>query len=172
MKFLRELISWILAGVVAFGLAFIISNYLILNAIIPSGSMEPTIFTDDRLIASRLTYQFREPRRFDIIIFRPPHDPDIDYVKRLIGLPGETLWISEGIVYIDGELLEGANAYIKDAPSGTFGPFVIPDDEFFVLGDNRNNSADSRMWAYPFVSRDAIIGHALFKYYRGFEILN
>ncbi|MCL1936448.1 MAG: signal peptidase I [Defluviitaleaceae bacterium] len=170
-SFISELFSWIKAIVTAGIIALIVNNFVIVNAMVPTGSMESTIMTNDRIIAFRLSYLFNSPSRFDIVVFRNPDDESVLYIKRIIGMPGETLMIANGRVYIDGERLYEDDEFIKDNFFGTFGPFVIGEDEYFVLGDNRNNSEDSRAWDNPFVGRNAILGRAIFKYFRGFEIL-
>ena len=166
----KEILSWIKAIIVAGAAALFINNFILVNAIVPSGSMEPTIQTNDRVIAYRFSYLFANPRRFDIIVFDPPHsDEDVLFIKRIIGLPGETIRIHGGYVYVDGiRLME--DTFASDLIIGDFGPFEIGEDQFFVLGDNRNNSADSRSWPNPFVERNSIVGRAAFKYFRGFKL--
>ena len=163
----REAISWIKTIVFAFILAIAINKFVIVNAKVPSGSMENTIMTNDRIIAFRLSYLFSDPQRGDIVVFKYPDDPEekILYVKRIIGLPGETVEIIDGDVYIDGELLEGEEAYVKEPPVGDFGPIEVPEDAYFMLGDNRNNSADSRYWQNKFVYTDKIEGKVFMKYF-------
>jgi signal peptidase I len=133
--------------------------------------MESTIMTNDRVVAFRLSYLFSEPSRFDIIVFRNPDDPDVLYIKRIVGMPGETIMIENGNVYIDGVHLVEDRQFIKEEFFATSGPFTAGEGEFFVLGDNRNRSEDSRAWDTTFVSEDLIVGRAVFKYFRNFEIL-
>lgn len=168
--FKAELISWIKAIVAAGIIAFIVNNFVIVNALVPTGSMEPTIMTNDRIIAFRLSYMFSSPDRFDIVVFRRPYIEDL-FIKRIVGMPGETIMISNGGVYVNGERLYEDEQFIKEDFGGIAGPFTIGENEFFVLGDHRNNSDDSRGWAQPFVAEDMILGRAVFKYFRGFEIL-
>ena len=171
-KIKAEIISWIKAIVVAGLIALFVNNFIIVNALIPSGSMEPRIYPEDRVIALRLAYLFRDPQRFEIIVFKNPDDEEVLFIKRIIGLPGETVFIENGDIFIDGELLAGDD-FSKDEFWGItpFGPLNIPDNSYFVLGDNRNNSGDSRFWHNPFVHEDVILGRALFKYFREFAIL-
>mgnify|MGYP000703106790 CR=1 FL=1 len=99
----REILSWILTFALAIGAAFLIKNYLIINADVPTGSMENTIMTGDRLIGNRLAYLKSTPQRGDVVIFHYPDNEEELYVKRVIGLPGETVTVKDGKVYIDGK---------------------------------------------------------------------
>ena len=126
-------------------LALFCSKVLIVNATIPSGSMEDTILPGDRIIGFRLAYLLQEPDREDIIIFRFPDDESQVFIKRVIGLPGETVRIVDGRVYIDGSDTPLDEIYLKEAPQGSFGPYEVPKDSYFVMGDNRNHSHDSRL---------------------------
>lgn len=166
-----EIISWAKAIASAAIIAFIANNFILVNAMIPTGSMENTIMTNDRVVAFRLSYLFSSPSRFDIIVFHHPDRDGLLYIKRVIGLPGESVYLINGRIYIDGVYLAEDSAFAKEPFVGTFEPFIVGEGEYFVLGDNRNNSEDSRSWKYPFVTEDLIIGRAVFKYFRGFEIL-
>ena len=124
--------------------------------------METTLSENDNLIVDKLTYRFREPKRFDIIVFPFQHEEDTYYIKRIIGLPGETIYIDEeGNIYIDDEILQESygKEVIKDA-GRAYEPVVLGDDEYFVMGANRNNSQDSRDPSVGNISRSAIIGRA------------
>lgn len=169
-SFKEELFSWLKAIIFALVIVIFIQNFVIVNAMVPTGSMENTIMTNDRVIASRLSYLFNDPERFDIIVFRNPNNPDVLYIKRIIGLPGETIMLDNGNVYINDEILIEDSEFIKEDFLGTWGPFFVGENEFFVLGDNRNSSLDSRSWENPFVPKDLVVGRAIFKYFRGFEI--
>jgi len=171
MDMKKEIISWIKALASAALLALFLNNFVLVNAKVPTGSMEDTIMPGDRVVAFRHSYLFSDPDRFDIIVFRTPAGGDTLYIKRIIGLPGEQIKLQNGNIYIDGNLLEGDEQFAKEDFRGAFGPFDIGEGEFFVLGDNRNNSEDSRFWARPFVLEENIVGRAIFKYFRGFEIL-
>ena len=164
--FLEEIASW--GKIVVFVVAFttILNQFIILNASVPTGSMEISIMTNDRVIASRLSYLFRDPARFDIIIFLFPDDETEVYVKRIIGLPGETVIIRDGLVFIDDSPTPLRDDFVFIPPTGNYGPFEVPSGSYFVLGDNRNNSEDSRFWENPFVRRQAILGRAIFRYWR------
>lgn len=146
-------------------LALFCSKVLIVNATIPSGSMENTIHPGDRIIGLRLAYLCQEPKREDIVIFRFPDDESQVFIKRVIGLPGETVRIVDGQVYIDGSETPLEEMYLKEVPQGSFGPFEVPEDCYFVMGDNRNHSHDSRYWENHFVKKDEILAKAVFQYY-------
>lgn len=166
----KEILTWLVLGVVAFVLAKVITNFVIIKAEIPSNSMENTIMTDDRIIGNRLAYLFSSPKRGDIIIFKFPDDETQKYIKRIIGLPGETVEIKDGHVYIydsNGNVLEGPlnEPYIKEEmyTNGVLS-FTVPEDSYFVLGDNRNTSDDARYWTNSYVHEDKIYGEAWFRY--------
>lgn len=133
---------------------------------IPSGSMEPTLQIDDRLIVDKLSYRFHSPQRGDIVVFAPT---DVlkeqkfkdAFIKRVIGLPGEKVEVKGGRVYVNGKGLR--EAYIEDKPNYQWGPVTVPPDSYLVLGDNRNNSYDSHYWG--FVPRDRIIGRAIVRFW-------
>lgn len=167
---MQEIISYVWVIALAALLAFLIDRFVIINAKIPSSSMESTINIGDRVIGFRLAYLFSEPDRGDIIIFKWPDDESQTFIKRVIGLPGETVKISNGKVYINGEPIE--EDYLNEDMKGDFGPYIVPEDSYFVLGDNRNNSKDSRKWDNTFVSSDQILAKALFVYYPHIEKLN
>jgi len=151
-SFLRELL-------ITFGLALAI--YLVLQTSIQSSivsniSMEPGLIAGDRLIVIKPIYSFASPERGDVIIIHPPIEPQKEYVKRLIGLPGDTVQISGGRVFINATALE--EPYLKETPDYQYGPFTVPQNNYFVLGDNRNYSYDSHTgWT---VTGDKIIGKA------------
>ncbi|MEH2947619.1 signal peptidase I [Sporofaciens sp. JLR.KK001] len=151
--------------VIPVALALFCGKVLIVNANIPSGSMENTIHPGDRVIGSRLAYLSQDPQRSDIIIFKFPDDESQVFIKRIIGLPGEEIQIVAGAVYIDGAQVPLKEEYLKEIPQGSFGPYVVPEDSYFVMGDNRNNSHDSRFWKNHFVARDEILAKAWFQYF-------
>lgn len=154
---------------VSFLVAFVIFNFIIANAVVPSGSMKDTIDIGDRVIADRIIYKITGINRGDIIIFHPPIEgkENIYYIKRVIGLPGDTIEGKDEYVYINGEKLE--ESYVRSLLVNDFGPYTVPDDCYFMMGDNRTDSYDSRFWENKYVSSDKIIGKALFKYTNGFE---
>ena len=159
----REIMEWIIVIEVAVILAVVLNMFLIVNAIVPTASMEPTIMTNDRLFGNRLAYKNEDPSRGDIVIFKFPDDETQLFIKRIIGMPGDTVEMRDGSVYINGEKLD--EPYLAVIPYGEFGPVTVPDGAYFMMGDNRNNSADSRYWKQPFVYRDKILGKAAFCYF-------
>ncbi|MGN0316625.1 MAG: signal peptidase I [Lachnospira sp.] len=166
---ISEIISYVKIIVVAVLIAYLIVEYIIVNARVPSGSMRDTIWEDDKLIGLRLAYIFDEPERGDIVIFKYPDNEDEIFIKRLIGLPGDVVEIYGGHVYINGEMLK--EDYIKEPmiDDGLVHTYNVPDDCYFMLGDNRNNSKDSRFWNNTFVTKKQIVAKASFRYYSGEE---
>ena len=167
-SFTRELISWILLIVGAIAVAMIVNKTVLANTQVPTTSMANTIKAGDRLFGNRLAYLFSEPERGDIIIFKYPDNEEENYINRIIGLPGETVEIVKGVVYVNGEEL--VEDYLKEEPLElNFGPYEVPEDSYFVMGDNRNWSHDARFWDNTYVHRDKIVAKAWFKYYPDFE---
>lgn len=162
---IKELLQWAAAFIAAIAAALLINNFVIVNAQIPSSSMEDTIMPGDRVFGNRLTYVLGEPERFDIIIFRYPDDESQLFIKRIIGLPGETVEIRDGHIYINGSDTPLEDVETKEPMEGSFGPYTVPEDCYFVMGDNRNNSRDSRYWEHTFVTEDEILGKAVFRYW-------
>ncbi len=165
----REILSWAAIVICAYAVAFFITRCVVLKAEVPSGSMISTIHIDDRLIGNRLAYLFSDPERGDIVIFPYPDNEKITYIKRIIGLPGETLEIVDGVLYIDGAVYE--EDYLNEPMEGSFGPFTVPEGHYFMMGDNRNNSKDSRFWRNPYVAKEKISAKAWFRYKPSWEIL-
>ena len=163
----KEVISWVLTFAVAIAAALFIKSFIIINATVPTGSMENTIMPGDDLIGFRLSYAFSEPERGDIIIFKFPDDESQKYVKRIIGLPGEKITIKDAKVYINDSSEPLEEEYLKDEWIEETGPYEyeVPEDCYLVLGDNRNNSKDSRYWVNTYVTKDEIIGKASFVYF-------
>ena len=160
-----EFFQWILTFAIAVVIALCVNHFVLVNAEIPSGSMENTIMTGDRVFGNRLSYTFSEPERFDIIIFRYPDDESQLFIKRIIGLPGETVEIHNGQIFIDCSAAPLEDVETKEFMQGSFGPYTVPDNCYFVMGDNRNNSKDSRYWEHTFVTKDEIIGKAFLRYW-------
>jgi signal peptidase I len=170
-ELLDEAFSWAKMIIFAVVFALAVNNFVIVNATVPTGSMKNTIMVDDRLVAFRLSYMFSEPERFDIVVFRYPDDETEYYVKRIIGLTGETVLIREGKVYIDGAVSPLRDDFVRESPFGGYGPFVVPEGRYFMLGDNRNDSQDSRFWVNRYVAKGKILGKVVFKYYKGVKLL-
>ena len=162
----QEIVSWVKTIILAVAIALFINFCVIVNADVPTGSMENTIMAGDRVIALRLSYMFGSPERGDVAIFKYPDAPEgetILYVKRVIGLPGETVEVKDGEVYIDGEVLE--EDYIKETTIGDFGPYEVPEGCYFMMGDNRNNSQDARFWRNPYIPDERMIAKVLLRYF-------
>lgn len=166
-KQVKEVLAWVLTIVLAIVAAKAINKYVIIKAEVPTGSMEHTIEVNDCILGLQLAYLFSEPERGDIVIFPYPDNPEVTYVKRVIGLPGETVEIKNGSVYIDGEPIE--EPYLKEAMVGEYGPYVVPEGCYFMLGDNRNSSQDSRKWKNTFLKGDDIMAKVLFRYSPSFQ---
>ena len=169
---IKEVVSWIKTIVFAVLFALFITQFVIVNAKVPTGSMMDNIIPKDRLVALRLAYFNSNPKRFDIVVFRFPDDRTQLYVKRVIGLPGETVTMIAGKVYINGSDDPLDDSFVREPPyPEDFGPVTVPADSFFMMGDNRNNSADSRVWINKFVIKKDILGKVLFRYWPNFKIL-
>ena len=150
--FFREiLVTLILAIVIFFLLQATVQSFIIVGS-----SMEPNLQEGQRLLINKVVYNLHEPERGDVIVFHSPNNRRVEYVKRIIGLPSETIEVSNGLVYINNHQLD--ETYITDLPKYTLLPQEIPENEYFVLGDNRNNSNDSHNgWTVP---HQQIIGKA------------
>ena len=164
---LKEALSWVFTFAAAILVALVLKNFVIINATVPTGSMENTIMPGDDLFGFRLAYQFSEPKRGDIIIFKYPDDEEEKYVKRVIGLPGETVRIENAKVYINDSETPLQEDYLKEEWTVATGPFEfqVPEGCYFVMGDNRNDSWDARYWDNTYVTKDKIIGKAEWIYF-------
>ncbi|KAF5084235.1 signal peptidase I [Anaerotignum sp.] len=165
----REIISWIKTILLAVVLAGAVNTLLIVNAQVPTGSMETTIMTGDRILALRTSYWFDEPERGDVVVFRYPDDPEQKtlFVKRIIGMGGDVVQVENGSVYVNGEALN--EPYLEVVTQGDFGPYEVPEGNYFMMGDNRNKSLDSRFWEHQFVEKNKILGKVVFRYFKGFK---
>lgn len=187
---LRELFSLIEIFVVAFLLAQLMTHFVLINAEVPSESMENMIEPGDRLFGFRLAYTFGEPDRFDVVIFRYPVDETQNYIKRVIGLPGEKVEIRNAKIYIDDAAVPLEEPYLPEqwVDDNDGYVFHVPEGCYLMLGDNRNISSDARFWAdnalqdgvaeneedakqYTYVKAEQILGRAVLKYYPHFESL-
>jgi signal peptidase I len=190
---LREYIE---AFVIALALAIILRTFFVQAYKIPSGSMEPTLLVGDHIIVNKLIYGLRLPDSFfgltpfakevpwghyvlqmepvhrgDVVVFVFPPDPTKDFIKRVIGVPGDTIEVKEGKLYRDGTLADDPHAHFEltpderqqGSPRDYFGPLKVPPGQYLMMGDNRDRSYDSRFWGL--VNRDEIEGHAMFIYW-------
>ena len=162
-KILYEILDWSKVLLTALVITFVVSRTLVANAQVPTGSMETTIMTGSRVLINRLSYVVGEPERGDIIAFYFPDDKSEKYLKRIIGLPGDKVEGIDGGIYVNDVLLE--ESYIREKINEDFGPYYVPELSYFVMGDNRNNSDDSRFWKDKFVEKDEIIGKAEIEYF-------
>ena len=161
----EELLSWLKPFVFAFVVATIVKSQILVFAEIPSSSMANTIQKEDLVIGNRLAYKFFEPQRGDVVIFKYPDNEKELYIKRLIGLPGDTVRIENGNVYINDSEQPLLEDYVKEAEWGNYEEpliYEVPKDSYFMLGDNRNNSKDSRAWENTFVTEDKLVARAEF----------
>jgi signal peptidase I len=175
-ELLEEALSWAKMIVFAVVFALIVNNFVIVNASVPTGSMKNTIMEHDRIVAFRLSYgfwkfTFSEPKRYDIVVFRYPDNESILYVKRIVGLPGDRIEIKNGKVYRNGSGIPLNDHFIRSAAEGDYGPYTVPEGHYFMLGDNREDSQDSRFWINKYVSKEKILGKVVCRYYPGFKLL-
>jgi signal peptidase I len=179
--------------IIAFVLALLLKTFLVQAFFIPSSSMEPTLLEQDRVLVNKLVYRFREPARGEVIVFTkrdeaPAEDAvepatpvsrffesiagvlgmgregERDFIKRIIGLPGESVELREGVVYVDGEPLPeaptGEGGYLSARDMEAYGPYEVPEGHLFMMGDNRPNSADSRFPSLGTIPVDDVVGRA------------
>ncbi len=172
-KFLKEVLSSSIYILVVLLLTFLIVKFVAVRTEVIGPSMESTLYNGDNLIVWKFKYHFSDPERFDVVVFPFQHAERTYYIKRVIGLPGETVQIdSDGVIYINGEVLE--EDYGKEVivnPGLAASPIHLGNNEYFVLGDNRNDSADSRDPSVGNVYRNDIIGKAWFRFYPNFEVI-
>lgn len=161
-KKLKEVLSTSLYLLIVLVLTFLLVTYVGQRTKVIGSSMEPMLSDGDNLIVDKITYRFEDPKRYDIIVFPFRYAEKTYYIKRIIGLPGETIYIDEaGTIYIDGEVLE--EHYGKETitdPGRAYEPITLGEDEYFVMGDNRNNSSDSRDPVVGNIHRDEFVGKA------------
>lgn len=169
-----EWLEWGKSLLIAIVLVFIVKTFLFAPIVVDGPSMQPNLENGDHMIVNRINYLINDPKRFDIVVFHATEDKD--YIKRIIGLPGETVELKDDILYIDGKAVE--EPFLADEKAQLDGQVytmdfsmedipgtatVIPDDQVLVLGDNRDNSTDSRMLG--FISYDQLVGNAVFTYW-------
>ena len=164
---LREILSTSLYLLVVLCLTYLVIHFVGQRTVVDGSSMESTLSNGDNLIVDKLSYRFHDPERFDIVVFPYQYKKHTYYIKRVIGLPGETVQIDyEGNIYIDGEILqEDFGKEVIQNPGIAYEPITLGEDEYFVLGDNRNNSSDSRDPAVGSLRKDKLIGKAWVRIY-------
>jgi len=169
--------------VIAAVIAFLVRGFVVQAFRIPSGSMEPTLLVGDHLLVNRMSYVMKvpftdivilnlgSPKKGDVIVFRYPADRTKDFIKRIIAEGGDTVRVRDKALYINGQKVSDPHAHFVEgsvvpallSPRDNFGPVTVPKDQFFVMGDNRDRSLDSRFWG--FVKRDDLVGRALILYF-------
>lgn len=158
---LKELVGMLIYMGIVLGVTFLIITFVGQRTHVSGESMENTLDDGDQLIVDKITYRFRDPERFDIIVFPFHYKENTYYIKRIIGLPGETVQIADGMIYIDGKILEESyGREVMQDPGIAAEPITLGEDEYFVLGDNRNQSSDSRDPSVGLIHKDEIIGRA------------
>jgi signal peptidase I len=161
------------AFVIAIVLALIIRMFVVEAFKIPSGSMIPTLLVGDHLLVNKFIYKFIEPQRGDVIVFKYPDDPSRNFIKRIVGVGGDTIEIRDKVVYLNGTpqempFIQHISPEILPArysPRDNFGPITVASNAYFMMGDNRDSSLDSRFWKNRFVNRRAIVGKAFIIYW-------
>lgn len=175
--------EYVEAIVVAVILALFIRTFVVQAFKIPSGSMLPTLQIGDHLLVNKFIYGIKipfsgktlipisHPDRGDVVVFRFPKDPSVDYIKRVVGIAGDTVEVKDKVVYVNGVPAVEPHAHISDptikpgneSPRDNVGPVIVPENSIFVMGDNRDNSYDSRFWG--FVNDKAVLGKAFILYW-------
>ncbi len=170
----RTILEYVILAVVAIAVALLIQQFLVKPYRIPSASMEDTLLIGDRVLVDRISWRFSEPQRGDIVVFHPPFDGPV-LIKRIVGLPGDVISLRDGSVYINDKLLDEPYVRVingQQVPSQPFtnglpwslqSPYLVPDGTYFVMGDNRTDSGDSREFG-P-VERGQFVGRAFAKYW-------
>ncbi|MCC8103162.1 MAG: signal peptidase I [Clostridiales bacterium] len=161
---IREALGWIFYFVLICAAVYLVVNYVGERTEVRGDSMYPALNDGDQLIVDMISYRFTDPKRFDIIVFPFQYQEDTYYIKRIIGLPGETVQIVDGVIYINGEVLDDpyGNEEIRN-PGLASTEITLGDQEYFVLGDNRNNSTDSREPSVGNITREQILGKAILR---------
>lgn len=155
----EEAKDWIVSIAVAVVLALLIRTFIVELYLVDGPSMRPTLQSAERLVVNKFIYRFRAPERGEILVFQYPRDPSRDFIKRVIAVPGDTIAIKEGRVYVNGQLMN--EPYILSRTRGDYPEATVPEDSIFVMGDNRNNSEDSRFADVGFVPYGLIKGKAI-----------
>ena len=154
-----EIKDWIVSIVVAVALAMFIRTFIVELYVVDGPSMRPTLESEERLVVNKFIYRFRPPEKGEVLVFQYPRDPSRDFIKRVIAVPGDTIEIREGRVLVNDQLL--TEDYILEKTRSEYPKATVPEGHTFVMGDNRNNSEDSRFADVGFVPYDLIKGKAM-----------
>lgn len=159
----EEIKDWLISIVVAVVIAFVIRSFVVEPYLVEGPSMRPTLQSAERLLVNKFIYRLRAPERGEILVFQYPRDPSRDFIKRVIAVPGDTIQIKEGLVYVNSQLLN--ESYILSKTRGSYPLREVPEGHIFVMGDNRNNSEDSRFADVGMVPYSLIKGKAMFVFW-------
>ena len=154
-----EIKDWVISIVVAVALAMFIRTFIVELYVVDGPSMRPTLESEERLVVNKFIYRFRPPEKGEVLVFQYPRDPSRDFIKRVIATPGDTIEIREGRVLVNDQLL--TEDYILEKTRSEYPKSTVPEGRVFVMGDNRNNSEDSRFADVGFVPYHLIKGKAM-----------
>jgi signal peptidase I len=155
----EEIKDWVISIVIAVVLAFFIRYYIVELYMVEGPSMRPTLLNGERLVVNKFIYRFKVPERGDVLVFKYPRDQSRDFIKRAIAVPGDTIEMKDGRIFLNGQLQN--EPYILERTRGSFPLKTVPEGHLFVMGDNRNNSEDSRFADVGFVPYELIKGKAV-----------
>lgn len=155
----EEIKDWVISILIAIVLAFFIRYFIVELYMVEGPSMRPTLVNGERLVVNKFIYRFKSPERGEVLVFRYPRDPNRDFIKRVIGVAGDTVEIKDGRVLLNGQLLN--EPYILERIKGSYPVATVPEGHVYVMGDNRNNSEDSRFKDVGFVPLELIKGKAV-----------
>lgn len=161
---ISHIIEYAQVFLLAFIIYFVIDYAILARVRVEEVSMRPTLLPGDRALVSKLAYRFSDPERGDVVVFHSPTEP-ADYIKRVIGIPGDIVEVDQGVVKVNGQILD--EPYLAEPPA-YLGTWEVPEGSLFVLGDNRNQSSDSHEWG--FITRSSIVGKAFVVYWPFSEI--
>jgi signal peptidase I len=155
----EEIKDWVISILIAVVLAFFIRYYIVELYMVEGPSMRPTLLNGERLVVNKFIYRFKVPQRGDVLVFRYPKDPSRDFIKRVIAVPGDTIEMKDGRIFLNSQLQN--EPYILERTRGSFPLKEVPEGHLFVMGDNRNNSEDSRFSDVGFVPYELVKGKAV-----------
>lgn len=155
----EEIKDWVISILIAVVLAFFIRYYIVELYMVEGPSMRPTLLNGERLVVNKFIYRFKTPQRGDVLVFRYPKDPSRDFIKRVIAVPGDTIEMKDGRIFLNSQLQN--EGYILERTRGSFPLKTVPEGHLFVMGDNRNNSEDSRFSDVGFVPYELVKGKAV-----------